>query len=78
MSTWRELILSLPLRNMTCTGEQIEPEPVPEVQEPQPPPAPPVVVIDDSNSKRPAGKLYGKSLIDDLESRKAEMRGKQR
>lgn len=66
------------LRRATEDGEQIEPEPVPEVQEPQPPPAPPVVVIDDSNSKRPAGKLYGKSLIDDLESRKAEMRGKQR
>ena len=30
------------------------------------------------NSARPAGKLYGKSLIDDLEARKAEMRSKQR
>lgn len=28
--------------------------------------------------KRPPGKLYGKSLIDDLEARKAEMKGKQR
>ncbi|KAI0772617.1 hypothetical protein BC629DRAFT_1529017, partial [Irpex lacteus] len=28
--------------------------------------------------KRPAGKLYGKSLIDDLEARKAAMKGKQR
>lgn len=27
---------------------------------------------------RPAGKLYGKSLIDDLQARKAEMKGKQR
>ena len=29
-------------------------------------------------SKRPPGKLYGKSLIDNLEARKAEMKGKQR
>ncbi|KAJ3515341.1 hypothetical protein NLJ89_g1820 [Agrocybe chaxingu] len=29
-------------------------------------------------SSRPAGKLYGKSLIDDLENRKAQMRSKQR
>ena len=28
--------------------------------------------------RRPAGKLYGKSLIDDLEARKAAMKGKQR
>jgi hypothetical protein len=33
---------------------------------------------DPSNPRRPAGKLYGKSLIDDLESRKAQMRSKQR
>ena len=31
-----------------------------------------------SGSGRPAGKLYGKSLIDDLEARKAELRNKQR
>jgi hypothetical protein len=31
-----------------------------------------------SRGKRPPGKLYGKSLIDDLVSRKAEMKGKQR
>ena len=31
-----------------------------------------------SGSGRPAGKLFGKSLIDDLEARKAEMRSKQR
>lgn len=31
-----------------------------------------------SKGSRPAGKLYGKSLIDDLESRKAQMRSKQR
>ena len=33
---------------------------------------------DSSKPHRPAGKLYGKSLIDDLESRKAQMRSKQR
>lgn len=32
----------------------------------------------DVKTGRPAGKLYGKSLIDDLESRKAQMRSKQR
>ncbi|KAF8231917.1 hypothetical protein L208DRAFT_1274738 [Tricholoma matsutake] len=31
-----------------------------------------------SNPHRPAGKLFGKSLIDDIESRKAQMRSKQR
>jgi len=31
-----------------------------------------------SKGSRPAGKLYGKSLIDDLENRKAQMRSKQR
>ncbi|KAJ7228673.1 hypothetical protein GGX14DRAFT_414202 [Mycena pura] len=33
---------------------------------------------DTSKPSRPAGKLFGKSLIDDLESRKAEMRMKKR
>jgi hypothetical protein len=33
---------------------------------------------DQLKPNRPAGKLFGKSLIDDLESRKAEMRTKQR
>jgi hypothetical protein len=39
-----------------------------------------VSLNDDPTSKgsRPAGKLYGKSLIDDLENRKAQMRSKQR
>ena len=38
------------------------------------------VILDMDNVKgaRPAGKLYGKSLIDDLEDRKAKMRSKQR
>jgi len=34
--------------------------------------------VDDLKGARPAGKLYGKSLIDDLEDRKAKMRSKQR
>ena len=38
----------------------------------------PIPIEDDSKASRPAGKLYGKSLIDDLESRKAQMRSKQR
>lgn len=63
------------LPRATEDGEQIQPEPEPEVEETVPPP---VVIIDDSNSKRPAGKLYGRSLIDNLESRKAEIRGKSR
>lgn len=35
-------------------------------------------VVVEEGKRRPPGKLYGKSLIDDLEMRKAEMRGKQR
>ncbi|KAK0230790.1 hypothetical protein IW262DRAFT_1445119 [Armillaria fumosa] len=38
----------------------------------------PIPAEDDYPPGRPAGKLYGKSLIDDLESRKAVMRSKQR
>ncbi|KAK7049539.1 hypothetical protein VNI00_005570 [Paramarasmius palmivorus] len=39
----------------------------------------PVIATDDSlPPARPAGKLYGKSLIDDLEMRKAQMKGRQR
>ncbi len=37
-----------------------------------------LLVEADVKTGRPAGKLYGKSLIDDLESRKAQMRSKQR
>lgn len=48
----------------------------PEVDE-VPAPAP-VVLEDHSLPGRPAGKLFGKSLIDDLENRKANMRNKQR
>ena len=61
------------LRRATEDGQQIEePEPEPEPQAPVP------VVEEPNGPRRPAGKLYGKSLIDDLEARKAEMRGKQR
>ena len=53
-----------------------EPDPEPE---PEPQPEVPIVEVEDANApKRPAGKLYGRSLIDDIEARKAEMRGKQR
>ncbi|KAG6814167.1 hypothetical protein H0H92_000843 [Tricholoma furcatifolium] len=42
----------------------------------------PIIAINDANeptrTSRPAGKLYGKSLIDDLEHRKAQMKSKQR
>ncbi|KAF8974763.1 hypothetical protein BDZ97DRAFT_1911915 [Flammula alnicola] len=38
----------------------------------------PAAVDQNSKASRPAGKLYGKCLIDDLESRKAHMRSKQR
>ncbi|KAF8655308.1 hypothetical protein AX16_003205 [Volvariella volvacea WC 439] len=51
--------------------EDDDPEPV---AEPSPQP-----LLDESGKViRPAGKLYGKSLIDDLEARKAQMRSKQR
>lgn len=41
--------------------------------------APQRVSMEDTSAPgRPAGKLFGKSLIDDLESRKANMRSKQR
>lgn len=36
------------------------------------------IPAEDPGPRRPAGKLYGKSLIDDLESRKAQMKSKQR
>ena len=64
------------LKRATEDGEQIELDPEPE---PEPQPEVPIVEVEDANApKRPAGKLYGRSLIDDIEARKAEMRGKQR
>ncbi|KAI0663296.1 hypothetical protein C8Q70DRAFT_908001 [Cubamyces menziesii] len=63
------------LKRASQDGEKIEPDPEPE---PEPQPEVPIVQVEESGHKRPAGKLYGRSLIDDLEARKAEMRGKQR
>ena len=62
------------LPRATEDGEQVMVEELPE--EILPPPTPPPE--EDLKAKRPAGKLYGKSLIDDLENRKAQMRSKQR
>ncbi|KAF5364285.1 hypothetical protein D9756_000639 [Leucocoprinus leucothites] len=52
---------------------QLYPEEV-EIEEPLPSP----MLPDTTTPKRPPGKLFGKSLIDDLEMRKAQMRSKQR
>ncbi|TFY72955.1 hypothetical protein EVG20_g22 [Dentipellis fragilis] len=62
------------LQRATEDGEQITPA------YPEEEPARPVtVIVDEPDSHgRPVGKLYGKSLIDDLEQRKAVMRGKAR
>ena len=62
------------LRRATEDGDQV-------VEEfPEEEPARPVtVVVDEPESAgRPAGKLYGRSLVDELEHRKATMRSKQR
>lgn len=63
------------LKRATADGEKVEPEPEPE---PEPVREVPIVQVEEPGQKRPAGKLFGRSLIDDLEARKAEMRGKQR
>lgn len=61
------------LRRATEEGEQIIEE------TPEEPARPVTVVVDEPEVHgRPVGKLYGKSLIDDLETRKANMRSKQR
>ena len=68
------------IQRATEEGEQIivEPEPEPE-PEPVSAPEPEIPIIEEPKAKgRPPGKLFGKSLIDDLEARKAEMKGKQR
>jgi len=62
------------VRRATEDGEQI-------VEEfPEEEPARPVTVIVDEpeSAGRPPGKLYGRSLVDELEHRKAVMRSKQR
>jgi hypothetical protein len=67
------------LPRATEDGEQAHFE---EEPEPEPEGEPPISVEVDEPQKdprsRPPGKLFGKSLIDDLEERKANMRGKQR
>ena len=68
---YNDLDRSLP--RATEDGEQIRSEsPVVKLPEPAP------VVQEPVKSSRPAGKLFGKSLIDDLENRKAQLRNKQR
>lgn len=66
------------LPRATEDGEQVNIDmTVPEEEEEEHiPPSP--GLYDPSKPHRPAGKLYGKSLIDDLEGRKAQMRNKQR
>ena len=61
------------VRRATEEGEQVIEE-VPEEEEP----ARPVTVVVDEPEGRPPGKLYGRSLVDELEHRKAVMRSKQR
>ncbi|KAF8812450.1 hypothetical protein BYT27DRAFT_6420940 [Phlegmacium glaucopus] len=63
------------LPRATEDGQQILVEDAPKVEDIKPLTPPPE---EDSKALRPAGKLYGKSLIDDLEHRKAQMRSKQR
>jgi hypothetical protein len=62
----------------TEDGQQVD---FPELDEP-PKPSPVESVPEDQDEmpkpKRPAGKLYGRSLIDNLEDRKIQMRSKQR
>ena len=64
------------LPRATEDGEQVMVEELPKEEILLPPTTPPPE--EDLKAKRPAGKLYGKSLIDDLENRKAQMRSKQR
>ncbi|EIN10747.1 hypothetical protein PUNSTDRAFT_85042 [Punctularia strigosozonata HHB-11173 SS5] len=74
-----DMDLPLPLPRAAAEGEQahfedpVEPELLPE----------PVITVEVDEPQtdpraRPPGKLFGKSLIDDLEERKANMRAKQR
>lgn len=62
------------LRRATEDGEQI----VEEFPEEEPVRPVTVVVDEPEGAGRPAGKLYGRSLVDELEHRKATMRSKQR
>ncbi|KAG6850042.1 hypothetical protein H0H93_002051 [Arthromyces matolae] len=70
----RDSYVNTELPRATTDGEQAQFEPdVDEI---------PIVAVTDADepfkTNRPAGKLFGKSLIDDLENRKAQMRSKQR
>ena len=57
----------------TADGEQVR------LPSPEPEEIPPVAVPpEEKKDRRGPGRLYGKSLIDDLEARKAVMRGKKR
>ena len=58
-------------------GEQVKME-FPEEPEKPPAEAAPAAQGGESKQRRPPGKLFGRSLIDDLEARKAEMKGKAR
>ena len=72
---YSEVIAGLP--RATEDGDQIEFEaPGGNVDDNPPPVIAPTAMGPDQT--RPAGKLFGKSLIDDLELRKVQMRGKQR
>ncbi|KAI0068701.1 hypothetical protein BV25DRAFT_26769 [Artomyces pyxidatus] len=63
------------LRRATEEGEQVVDD-TPEEEEPV---RPVTVVVEEADTPgRPVGKLYGRSLVDELELRKATMRGKQR
>ncbi|KDR83757.1 hypothetical protein GALMADRAFT_236114 [Galerina marginata CBS 339.88] len=66
--------MGISLPRATEDGEQAELDPSGNEDPPEMSPPPEAHV----KGSRPAGKLYGKSLIDDLESRKAQMRSKQR
>jgi hypothetical protein len=64
------------LPRATQDGEQIQLESP--IEDMEPPIPEPVAVEEPSNTGRRAGKLFGRSLIDDLEERKARIHGKQR
>lgn len=62
------------LPRATEEGQQAELDPSGKEE----PAEPPIPAEGPSKASRPPGKLYGKSLIDDLENRKLQMRSKQR
>ena len=68
------------IRRAQEDGEQIKLELPEEMIVAPPPPPPPVIIAPPEEAKpgRPPGKFFGRSLIDDLEARKAAIRSKQR